>query len=301
MLASFFTIFLFAISAVCARSTSAWLGGLTANLLRLLLATLLLAVWAHGFGSGLGGAAFGWFLLSGLVGFGLGDVALFQALPRIGSRLTLILVQCLAAPLAAAAEWLWLGTRLSGGEMLCGAVILAGVAVALAPSGTSAIPRRTLWVGVGFGVIGALGQAWGAVLSRRAYQVAEMAGEAVDGGTAAYQRILAGVVFAFLAWAVARRVRAWAVLDQPHSERPERKRVARWIVANAISGPVLGVACYQWALQTTPSGVVMPLVATVPLAVIPLAWRFEGDRPGLRSLVGSVLAVAGAVGLAALR
>ena len=300
MLASFLTILLFATSAVCAGRTSAWLGGLTANLLRLALATGCLGLWAHTAGVGFGGAALVWFLLSGLVGFGLGDVALFQALPRIGSRLTLILVQCLAAPIAAVTERVWLGTRLTLFELGFGALILAGVVVALAPSAVS-IPRGRMAAGVLFGVVGAVGQAWGAVLSRRAYLAAESAAQAMDGGSAAYQRIVAGLAFAWLAWALARRVPAWAGLDRPHLPSPGPWRAGRWIVANALAGPVFGVACYQWALQTTPSGVVLPLVAAVPLAVIPLAWWLEGDRPGRRSLAGSVLAVAGAAGLALTR
>ena len=182
-------------------------------------------------------------------------------------------------------------------ELVCGTLILAGVALALAPARGS-IPRATLVAGVLFGVVGALGQGWGAVLSRRAYQAAAAAGDSIDGGTAAYQRILAGIAFAWLAWFLARRVPAWAGHDRRQTPAPRWPRLARWIAANSLAGPVLGVACYQWALQTTPSGIVLPLVATVPLAVIPLAWRFEGDRPGWRSLAGSLLAVAGAAGLA---
>ena len=49
-----------------------------------------------------------------VVGFGLGDWALFEALPRIGSGLTVLLAQCLAAPIAAITEWLWLGTEMTG-------------------------------------------------------------------------------------------------------------------------------------------------------------------------------------------
>jgi drug/metabolite transporter (DMT)-like permease len=43
---------------------------------------------------------------------------------------------------------------------------------------------------------------------------------------------------------------------------------------------------------------VLPVVAMVPLAVIPLAYWLEQERPTRRSLVGGVLAVAGVVGLA---
>ena len=31
--------------------------------------------------------------------------------------------------------------------------------------------------------------------------------------------------------------------------------------ANALCGPVLGVACFQWALRSTPAGIVQPIVA----------------------------------------
>ena len=68
-------------------------------------------------------------------------------------------------------------------------------------------------------------------------------------------------------------------------------------LANGLAGPVLGVGCYQWALATTPGGIVLPIAATAPLLAIPIAWKLEGDRPTRRSLVGGVIAVAGCVAL----
>jgi drug/metabolite transporter (DMT)-like permease len=59
----------------------------------------------------------------------------------------------------------------------------------------------------------------------------------------------------------------------------------------------LGVGCYQWALATTPAGIVLPIVATTPLAVIPLAMLLDGEKPSLRSLLGGLLAVIGATAL----
>jgi drug/metabolite transporter (DMT)-like permease len=43
---------------------------------------------------------------------------------------------------------------------------------------------------------------------------------------------------------------------------------------------------------------VLPIVATTPLVIIPLAYKIEGDRPGARSIIGGAIAVAGAVALA---
>ena len=67
-------------------------------------------------------------------------MALFQALPRLGSRLSLLLIQCLTAPFGALIEWLWLGTGLTGRQILCGITILAGVGVALTPGEHLKIP-----------------------------------------------------------------------------------------------------------------------------------------------------------------
>jgi drug/metabolite transporter (DMT)-like permease len=69
------------------------------------------------------------------------------------------------------------------------------------------------------------------------------------------------------------------------------------MLANGFAGPVLGVGCYQWALATTPSGLVLPIAATTPLLAIPIAYWLEGDRPSRRALVGGVIAVAGCIAL----
>jgi drug/metabolite transporter (DMT)-like permease len=71
-----------------------------------------------------------------------------------------------------------------------------------------------------------------------------------------------------------------------------------WIVLNGVSGPVLGVSCFQWALKSTPTGIVLPIVALTPVVIIPFTWYWEKERPNVRSLAGLVVAVAGAVALA---
>ena len=58
---------------------------------------------------------------------------------------------------------------------------------------------------------------------------------------------------------------------------------------------------FQLALASAPSGLVLPITACAPLAIIPLAYWFEGERPSKRSLAGGAIAVAGAVALALAR
>lgn len=293
MLPSLLTTVCFSLSVIFAARSARILGGPVANLSRLALAAVLLGIWAHLFGLGLGGASLPWFFLSGVIGFGLGDTALFGALQRIGPRLSILLTQCLAAPIAALAEWLWLGTRLSSLEAICAGIILAGVGLALAPDRSFDEDRRSFWIGVILGIGSAAGQGLGAVVSRKANDVAHLAGVTIDGGTAAYQRILAGILVTALAFLFIKKMR-----PQPGQVGPgEWRRAWPMVVGNALAGPAIGVACFQLALRTTPSGVVLPIVATSPLVTMLLTWLIDNERPTRRALIGSVFAVMGAAGL----
>src|SRR5438093_4572679 len=71
-----------------------------------------------------------------------------------------------------------------------------------------------------------------------------------------------------------------------------------WVLLNGLAGPALGVSCFQWALKTTPTGVVLPIVAITPLVIIPFSYHLEGERPTRRSLAGGALAVLAAAALA---
>jgi drug/metabolite transporter (DMT)-like permease len=293
MVAALLTTVLFSISAVCAQRTSRVLGGVEANFWRIILATALLGLWAHTLGQGFGGQSFPYFLLSGFIGFGIGDVALYQALPRIGSRLSTLLVHCLAAPVAAVTEWLWLGTTMSSTQIGAAVVVLAGVAVAIAPGRHLNISRRTFWIGVTAAVIASMGQCFGAVFSRVAYNAAHRAGDSIDGFTAAYQRILAGLAVATFVFIFVKWRRSQAQEQEATATSAGRPRLWPWVAANAVAGPAIGVGCFQWALKDLGTGVVLPIVALTPLVIIPFSRYVEGERPRKRSIFGGVLAVAG--------
>ena len=301
MFAALLTTLLFALSGLSGRRLSNHLAGSQANLLRLILAATLLGSYAHLCGFGLRGPAFGWLFVSGCIGFGIGDLALFQAYPRIGTRRTMVLVQCLAAPIAALTEWVWLGTLPGATQAVFGAVILLGVGIALMPGRGGAGPGHGLLAGCVFGTLAALCQAWGAVLSRKAYAVAAAQGfliGGVGGGVnAAYQRLLGGLVVAGVV-VLYLKIRG---RDGAAARPAEWRRAWPLVIANGLCGPAFGVSCYQWALSAAPTSIVLPIVATTPLVVMPLAHFLEGDRITPRTLLGGVLAVGGVVGLTWLR
>ncbi|RME66964.1 MAG: EamA family transporter [Verrucomicrobia bacterium] len=297
MIAALLTTVLFAATAVFARRAALALGATLANFCRLLLAAGLLGLWTWWFGRG-AGLAFEWFFLSGLAGFGLGGLMMFQALPRAGSNLSMLIVQTGSGIVALIVERLWLGTTLTPAQLACVLAVVAGVAIGLAPRALPAVSRRTLLLGAGCAGLSAVGQGLGAVLSRRAFAAARDLGGTVDPGTAAFERALAGLLVAGLALFVAHR-QARALHVPLRADR--RAKAWPWVLANTMAGPVLGVACFQWALSTTPAGIVQPIVAAAPLLTAPIAWRFGEAIPRGHYFLGASLAVGGAALLTYLR
>jgi drug/metabolite transporter (DMT)-like permease len=246
----------------------------------------------------LSGDSFPLFLTSGLIGVGA-DVFLFQALPRIGSRLSLLIIQCAATLSAAMMEWMWLGAKLTPWQIVACAIILAGVALALAPGQHLTATKGVLMAGVVFGVLAGLGNASGAVLTRKAFEVAHKANQNIDGATSAYQRLIGGLFVAGVCLLVVKRREVAAqVTDKSPPRLPDAekwRRVWPWVLANGVAGQTLGVTCYQWALKTTQSALVLAIAATTPLVVIPIAKVLEGEKVGPRSTIGAAIAVAGAM------
>ncbi len=289
MIGALGTLFFFAVTPVFANRAAQRLGGTRANFWRLLVAAGLLGAWAHLFGRGLGGASFGWFFFGGVVGFGIGGIAMFQSLPRLGSNLSTLIVQCGSAVVAAVTEFAWLGARLTPLQLACAALTIAGVAIGLLPRSLPRVSPAEWRLGLAWAFLSAAGQGVGAVISRKAFAVAAAAHDKMDPGTAAYQRALGGVIVAALVLLV---VKAWR-FDVPRASG----RAWPWVGANALTGPVLGVTCFQWALRTTPAGIVQPIVAAAPLLTIPFAAWLEGSRPRVGYYIGAVLAIVGVVGL----
>ena len=283
--------FFYAWSVTCARRSSAHHGPDLANLGRLLVAVVFIGLFVafsdrHPFCAG-----WEWLILGGVLGLGIGDIALFHALPRIGVGLTMLLTQCLAAPFALILEYQALGHSPNGAQMLAALVILIGVGVALgAPAEGDPADRRT---GVWLGVLSALGQACGAVSTPMTVHACEAAGQTIpDGFAQAFVRLLGGVpiVLLFLLWA-SRKEGLFAKIRRPYAFAS----APWWMLMNGIAGPALGVACYQWALTQHPAALVLSVVALTPLIGLIMQWAIEGQRPSWRLWLGGAIAIIGVI------
>ncbi|TVR15643.1 MAG: hypothetical protein EA401_02435 [Planctomycetota bacterium] len=273
------TLLLWTGSAYSSSRVARLIGSLRGNRARLLLALPPLLALSLLAGNGPGLSAWQWFALGGILHLGLGDMCLFAAYRRLGPRLALLLCLCLIAPMAGVLEWVWLGERPGWLPSFFGLLVLAAVAFALAPSERRQLPQGAWWPGIMAAVLAAVGQALGAVVTRQGYQVQPDAG-ALD---AAWWRVLGGAVVLCVVVALWR---------PPVAQQVQQRQCRPWLLWSVLLGPCFGMPAYHAALAVTPAALVQAVLAALPLTVIPLAWWLDGDRPGWRSLVGGVVAVA---------
>ena len=70
----------------------------------------------------------------------------------------------------------------------------------------------------------------------------------------------------FTLWVGLGRRRSGSEAGEPAPAAPATSRARSawgWVILNSLAGPTLGVGCYQWALATQPSGVVLPIVSVL--------------------------------------
>ncbi|XGW00470.1 MAG: DMT family transporter [Leptolyngbya sp. BL-A-14] len=225
-------------------------------------------------------SAIGLLVLSGVVGIGFGDTAYFEALNCLGARRALVL-ESIAPPLAAVMALVFLQERLAIGAWAGIALTIAGVTwVVVERTHETLRPQRHLWRGTAFGLLAALGQASGAVLSRAA-----LAGTAIDPLWSAFIRLVAGGVVLLV----------WLLLQQRTLDNLKPLRSPRFLLlltGTAFASTYLAIWLQQISLKYTAAGIAQSLSATSPLFIIPIAIAL-GERVSVRAIVGVLLALGG--------
>jgi drug/metabolite transporter (DMT)-like permease len=296
MLPAILTALFFAASGICGRRAAVVFGSLRGNAFRLLLATLALGLvsWCLGPVDFTTRAAQR-LLVSGVIGFGLGDVGLFLAYPKLGSRLTLLINLCSAPLFGAVIDGRLTGARVSGAQGVAGLMILAGVGLALG----SGLRRpsheaRGFITGAAAALVAGFGQGCGAAVTRWAKVAAREDGIQLAALQEAFVRVLPGLAFGILVWQISKQLAKVQPRGKARASEPKGPGWP-WLLGAALFGPVLGVTAFQWALGVAPSAVVLAFTATTPILVMPLAMWLEKDRPSQAAVAGALVAVAGVV------
>ena len=281
-------------TALLSEFGSKRLGNLTLNVLRMAMALLLsLVLFAVVTGSplspGASPEAQGWMLLSGLVGYVIGDFCLFQCYIIIGSRYGQLFMTL--APLSAALmAWVTLGQQMTLMSIVAMLVTLLGIGISVLGRGEHhRVSLRLPLSGVLFAIAAAVCQGVGLVLSKIGmdhYQTVEGMPEWIVPFSANFYRCITGIVgFSLLLW----------LRDgfQPLREALHDRKGLTAATATTIFGPFVGVGFSLMAVQYTAAGIASTLMAMTPIIILlPSKWLFH-ERITWRAVLGAVISVVG--------
>jgi len=218
---------------------------------------------------------------SGAVGIGLGDTVYFRSLKCIGARRALLLWM-LSPPLTGVFAHLFMREALNFGAWMGIFITIIGVAWVISERVRESDEKDLhLLKGIMFGMVSAVAQATGAVLSRAAFVYT-----AVSPLQSSLWRLLGGIL---------------VILVYIPMVRPEigqwvgEKRAARlWImiVVAVFAGTYLGIWLQQISLKYAAAGIAQTLFATSPLFVIPIVLCM-GEKISFRAVLGVVIALGG--------
>ena len=280
-------------TALLSEFGSKRLGNLTLNVLRMALALLFSMVlfWVV-MGSPLpaGGTmeAYGWMLLSGLVGYVIGDFCLFQCYIIIGSRYGQLFMTL--APLAAALmAWVTLGQEMSAMSIVAMLVTLAGISISVLGRGEHhKVSLKLPLNGVLFAIGAALCQGIGLVLSKIGmdYYQPDAIPEWLVPFSANFFRCIAGIIgFTLLLY--------FREGFAPLREALHDRKGMTAATATTIFGPFVGVGFSLMAVQYTSAGIASTLMALTPIIIIlPSYWLF-GQKITWKAVTGAVISVIG--------
>lgn len=264
------------------------MGSVVLNRLRIttavgLLSLALFATQGAAWPTWASGAQLGWLAASGLVGFVFGDTWYFRSLVILGpGRAALLASSGPIFTMVFAAVFL---REHPGPLALFGtALTLSGIAWVLLERERGHVPHveGSAAMGVLAGILAAIGQAGGYVLSKTALRTG------IDPLSATLIRVTAAAVAIWLLATVERAVPATLAALRD-------RRGAAFMVGGAVFGPFLGVTMSLAAIRYIDTGVAASITAIYPIFTMLIAARFHGERLTGRALLGALVAVAGVV------
>ena len=216
--------------------------------------------------------------LSGVIGIGLGDTAYFSALNSLGARRTLLL-ETASPPMGALLALIFIGEQLTYSAWIGILLTILGIAWVISernPLDKIAVSRQ----GIIWGILAAIAQAVGAVISRFALIQSD-----ISPLSSTLIRLVGGTIIVL------------GLLLLPVAQQTEVKWRLSWrslmIIAIAAFGSTyLGIWLQQTSLKFAPTGIAQTFLATSPLFILPIV-ALQGERISVRAILGVLISLGG--------
>ena len=284
-------------TALLSEMGSKRMGNVTLNFVRMAITLVFSAIffWVVT-GSPLpakaSGEAYMWMMLSGLVGYVIGDFCLFQCYIIIGSKFGQLFMT-LAPITAAIMAWFTLGQEIRPMGIVAMVVTLTGIAITVLGRGDGShrLSLKLPLNGVLFAIGAAVCQGVGLVLSKIGmdHYEASLAAPCEPWILPFYAnvfRCLAGITGFFLLLAFRE---GFTSLRKNVTDRTSMTVAT----LTTIFGPFVGVGCSLLAVQYTSAGIASTLMALTPIIIILPAWWLFKQPITAKSVLGALISVTG--------
>ncbi|WP_457576456.1 DMT family transporter [Desulfomarina sp.] len=290
---AFVTVLCWTVSVQFFEAASSRIGAIPVNIIRITVALVLFtALLLIRQGSFLPWQfpAHAWIYLSlsGIIGFFIGDIFLFQSFVEIGPRVAMLIFS-LAAPASAVIGYLFLGEIYTVQQWAGMLITLFGVGTVILEKdagnhGRLKRQRRHISSkGVVFAGLAMLGQAVGYVLSKIGMQVET---GYLDAFSATQIRALAAFACFLLYFTLTGR---WQKVRLALTDG----RAVVLTAAGAVVGPFLGVSLSLFVLHYLSVGVASTILSLVPVVIIPFSVFLHKEHVSTRAVAGACIAVTG--------
>ena len=287
------------VSTLFAEKTIARMGSNSANVVRLVMAAVLLALilWV-GVGSPYpvyaDAKVWAWLAGSAVIGYLFGDWCLFNCYVAIGARLGQLFMT-LAPPIAAIAGWAILGETLSWKSAIAMAVTLSGIALSILSKGEDrqvhlSIPLKGVLLGLG----ASIGQGVGLVFSKVGM---EHYAAIIPADAPSSMEPLLPFASTLIRSIVGSA--GFLLLMSLRKQTPQLKAAVRdrkgmgYAAIMTVLGPAIGVSLSLMAVRYTSAGIASTLMGLTPVFILaPYAFLYH-QRIRARELLGVAVSMTG--------
>ncbi len=220
--------------------------------------------------------------ISGMIGIGLGDVALFASFQRIGPTRT-SMIKLLSPLLVSLVAFFSLGEKLGVVDLVGMVITIFGILLVVSERlpHSQENPRR-FGEGVGLALLATLAEVVGVNFS---HQV--LVQTPIDPLWGTFLRLVSAAVFlAFFVLLTRQRVGSWL-------KTSDSSRLVKLIGAGVFCGTFIGLWLQQTVLKTTAAGVAQTFFSASPLFILLIQAAIQRHWPSVQALSGVLISMAG--------
>ncbi|MEO6883514.1 MAG: DMT family transporter [Bacteroidia bacterium] len=274
-------------------------GGKVLNHFHLLLATVLLTITCLIFNSFhflslfTDAAPQQWYLfgISGIIGLALGDYFSFLSFAILGTRIA-SLFGTLSPGAALFFGYLIIGEKLNYIGIIGMVITVAGIMWLTATKAEKAkIPNLghgKVEKGIFWGVIAAICQGVGLVLSKKGFNYNGINGVMLSPVQVTWMRVLVATVATYLV--------SLFRGDIKEVMRPvitNKNKALKFVIVGTIFGSLLGISLSMYSVSLIKASVAQTIFSLVPVAVLPLGYLFYREKVTVKSSLGAFIAIIG--------